>query len=69
MTVPGKLGRDEGKDRGPEPAEGATIHAEGGAPDAEGVPGDVLSDYRGQARKSKEERIAEYPGKEKWDKP
>lgn len=38
-----KLGRDEGKERGPLPGEGAVVHdGQTGNADFDGLPGDVL---------------------------
>jgi hypothetical protein len=59
MAELGKLGRDEGKRRGPEPGDGADVHS---SPDVEGTPPDRLPPRAGAETQEPPQKPGRGPG-------
>ena len=59
------LGRDEGRELGPEPGKGAVVHHSPGEADFDGLPGDELPPRDAVKRKLKED--ASVPPKKSAD--
>ena len=58
MPIPDPMGRDEGKNLGPEPGKGADVHESSGEADFDGLPGDQLPSRRAVKRKLQEDAPA-----------
>jgi hypothetical protein len=52
------LGRDEGRNLGPEPGKGAVVHHSPGEADFDGLPGDELPPREAVRRKLREDAAA-----------
>ena len=52
------MGREEGKETGPEPGKGAVLHHSSGEADFDGLPGDVLPPREAVRRKLREDGAA-----------
>jgi hypothetical protein len=59
------LGRDEGRELGPEPGKGKVVHHSPGEADFDGLPGDELPPWDAVRRKLKEDAAA--PAEESAD--